>query len=110
MESSARSATRDMIDPLMADTATGAAASDWELEVAQLIVETVGLEIDPRAIVPDAPLYGDALGLDSIDILEIATVLSQRYGVEIRSGDAQNENIFASLRELARHVARNRAS
>jgi acyl carrier protein len=98
-----------MIDPPTTDTATGTAASEWEAEIARLIVETVGLEIEPHAIDPDAPLYGDALGLDSIDILEIATVLHQRYGVEIRSGDAQNENIFASLRELARHVARNRA-
>ena len=98
----------DMIDPTMPETAPR--ASEWELEIARLVVETVGLDIDARSIDPDAPLYGDTLGLDSIDMLEIATMVSQRYGVEIRSGDAGNENIFASLRALARHVARSRTS
>ena len=84
--------------------------SEPERELAVLIVETLGLEVGPEALVPDAPLYGGDLGLDSIDMLEIATVVSQRYGVEIRSGDATNERIFASLRALADHVARNRAT
>ena len=84
--------------------------SEPERELAALIVETLGLEVLPEALVPDAPLYGGDLGLDSIDMLEIATVVSQRYGVEIRSGDATNKKIFASLRALADHVARNRAT
>jgi len=82
--------------------------SDFEREIALLIIETLGLETQADAIAPDAPLYGDTLGLDSIDMLEIATLVSQRYGVEIRSGDAGNEKIFGSLRALAAHVARNR--
>ncbi|MEP7181070.1 MAG: phosphopantetheine-binding protein [Betaproteobacteria bacterium] len=86
-----------------------ATMSEWEREIAMLIIETLGLDIEPGGMVPDAPLYDGDLGLDSIDMLEIATVVSQRYGVEIRSGDAKNEKIFASLRALADHVARNRS-
>jgi len=91
----------------MTTTAPGG-LSDWEREIARLIVDALGLEIEPDAFDPDALLYGGSLGLDSIDMLEIATVMSQRYGVEIRSGDASNEKIFSSLRALADHVARSR--
>jgi acyl carrier protein len=84
--------------------------TDWEREIAGLIIESLSLDVDHAAFVPSAPLYEGSLGLDSIDMLEIATVLSQRYGVEIRSGDAKNEEIFASLRALADYVARNRAT
>lgn len=82
--------------------------SDWERELALVIVEALALDIGPEGFSPDEPLYEGRLGLDSIDMLEIATVVSQRYGVEIRSGDAKNEKIFASLRALAEYVARNR--
>jgi acyl carrier protein len=84
--------------------------TDWEREIAGLIIESLSLDVDHAAFAPSAPLYEGSLGLDSIDMLEIATVLSQRYGVEIRSGDAKNEEIFASLRALADYVARNRAT
>jgi len=84
--------------------------SDWETELAVMIIEALGLDIEPVAFALDEPLYEGSLGLDSIDMLEIATVVSQRYGVEIRSGDAKNEKIFASLRALAEYVARNRVT
>ena len=84
--------------------------TDWEREIAVLIIESLNLDVDHAAFVPSAPLYEGALGLDSIDMLEIATVLSQQYGVEIRSGDAKNEEIFSSLRALADYVARNRTT
>jgi acyl carrier protein len=84
--------------------------TDWEREIAVLIIESLNLDVDHAAFVPSAPLYEGALGLDSIDMLEIATVLSQHYGVEIRSGDAKNEEIFSSLRALADYVARNRTT
>jgi acyl carrier protein len=84
--------------------------SEWEREIALMIVEALALDVEPGALSLTEPLYQGSLGLDSIDMLEIATVVSQRYGVEIRSGDAKNENIFASLRALADHVARNRST
>src|SRR5664279_3002612 len=96
----------DSIDPSAIAAAT---MSEWEHEIAVMIIEALGLDVGVDALAPDAPLYGGSLGLDSIDMLEIAAVVSQRYGVEIRSGDARNENIFASLRALADHVARNRS-
>lgn len=74
-------------------------------EIAESIVTALNLEIAPGEIDPDAPLFGDGLGLDSIDILEIALVISRRYGCQLRSDDANNTRIFASLRNLTRHIA-----
>jgi acyl carrier protein len=71
-----------------------------ETDLARLIVETLNLEIPPAGIDPDAPLYGEGLGLDSIDMLEIALVVSQQYGVKLRADDENNMQIFSSLRNL----------
>ena len=79
-----------------------------ELEVAALLVDTVHLELSASDIDPTAPLFGDGLGLDSIDALEIALAISQRYGFELKSDDEQNHRIFASLRSLAGHIAARR--
>ncbi|MDE2607517.1 MAG: acyl carrier protein [Burkholderiales bacterium] len=86
--------------------------ADKELlrEVASLLVEALNLDTAPEAIEPDAPLYGDGLGLDSIDMLEISLVVSRRYGVQLRSDDENNEKIFASLASLAGHIAAHRTS
>ena len=76
-----------------------------ELELAALIIETVNLEdVQPEGIDPDAPLFDDGLGLDSIDALEIALAVTSRYGFTLRADDPQNQRIFASLRALARHI------
>ena len=77
-------------------------------EVAALIVEGLNLEVLPTEIEPDAPLYGDGLGLDSIDILELALVISKRYGFQLRSDNEDNIRIFSSLRALAAHIASQR--
>jgi acyl carrier protein len=82
--------------------------TELENEIAELIVEAVALDQPASSIDPDAPLYGDALGLDSIDILEIAVVVAKRYGIEMHSEDAGNAKIFSSLRALAHHVSENR--
>lgn len=79
-----------------------------EAELAALIVEALHLETAPEAIDPEAPLFGEGLGLDSIDALEIALAVSRRYGFQLRSDDERNGQIFASLRNLAAHVDRNR--
>jgi acyl carrier protein len=80
-----------------------------ELEVAQLLVNTLHLEEAPEAIAPDAPLFVEGLGLDSIDALEIALAVSKTYGFEIKSDDADNRLIFANLRALAMHINTHRA-
>ncbi len=86
-----------------------AGLSPLEREIAVLLVESLNLETSPDAIDPEASLYGDGLGLDSIDILEVALEVSRRYGFQLRSDDERNHRIFASLRSLAEHVAQHRA-
>jgi acyl carrier protein len=84
--------------------------SALENELAVLLVESLNLEVAPADIVPTAPLYGEGLGLDSIDILEVALEVSRKYGFQLRSDDERNEQIFSSLRSLATHVAQNRGA
>ena len=79
-------------------------------EIGVLIVTALNLDIDPTSIDPDAPLYAEGLGLDSIDILEIALEVSKRYGFQIRADDDDNVRIFKSLRSLTNHVAANRTA
>jgi acyl carrier protein len=77
-------------------------------EVAELIVEALNLDVVPDAVVPDDPLYGEGLGLDSIDMLEISLVISKRYGFQLRSDADTNEQIYASLRSLSTYIASQR--
>ena len=78
-------------------------------EVAELIVAALNLEVAPGEIEADAPLFGEGLGLDSIDVLEIALVISKRYGFQLRSDNEDNVRIFSSLRTLAAHIAAQRS-
>jgi acyl carrier protein len=84
------------------------AQTPLEAEIARLVVEAVNLETPAEALDPEAPLYGEGLGLDSIDMLEISLAIGKRYGVELRADDEANRQIFASLRNLAQHVERHR--
>jgi len=77
-------------------------------EVAGLIVEALNLDIAAAEIDPDQPLYGEGLGLDSIDILEIALVVSKQYGVQLRADSQENEHIFGSLRRLVEYITEHR--
>ena len=79
-----------------------------ERELAQLFVDALNLETPASEIDATAPLFGDGLGLDSIDILEVALEVSHRYGFQLRSDDENNERIFRSIRSLAEHVAQHR--
>jgi len=81
----------------------------FEREIAQFIVAALNLEVMPDQIAPLDPLYGDGLGLDSIDVLEVALAVSKQYGFQMRSDDPDNANIFSSLRSLAAHIAAHRA-
>jgi len=82
--------------------------TDLESEVAQLIVDAVGLDTPASALDPEQRLFGEGLGLDSIDLLEIALAVSGKYGFQLRSDDPDNERIFASLRALSAHIAHRR--
>jgi acyl carrier protein len=101
-----RSEQRDSQGALAGLNSDGATAVEREL--ATLIIAALRLAISVDDFDAAAPLYGEPLGLDSIDMLEIALAVSKRYGFEIRSEDVENERIFASLRDLARHVEAHR--
>ena len=77
-------------------------------EIAGLVVSALNLEISAGDIDPKAPLYKEGLGLDSIDILEVALVVSKRYGFKLKDDDKDNVRIFSSLASLASHVAARR--
>lgn len=91
-----------------ADNASG--QTPLEHELAVLLVDSLNLEVAAAEIDPNAPLYGEGLGLDSIDILEVALEVSRRYGFQLRSDDERNQQIFTSLRTLATHVEQNRGA
>lgn len=79
-----------------------------EHEIAQLIVKGLNLPMQPEDIDPQAALYGEGLGLDSIDILEIALIVSKQYGIQLRADNQENTHIFRSLRQFAQYVAEQR--
>ncbi len=81
-----------------------------QLEIAQLMVHALNLDTSANDIDPDAPLYGDGLGLDSIDILEVALVISKRYGLQLKADSENNHQIFSSLSNLTNYVAAHKAS
>lgn len=85
--------------------------SPAEQALARLIVESLNLEdVAPESIDPEAPLFGDGLGLDSIDALELALAISREYGFQLRSDNPDNRQNFASLRALSAHVEANRGA
>ena len=77
-------------------------------EVAELIVSALNLDMGPEEIEADSPLFGDGLGLDSIDVLEIALVISKKYGFQLKSDNEDNIRIFSSLRALTTYIASQR--
>ncbi|MGQ0752061.1 MAG: phosphopantetheine-binding protein [Betaproteobacteria bacterium] len=97
------------VSSVQAASAVSAEQAAFERELGRLIVEVINLDIDPGQIDPAAPLFGEGLGLDSIDLLEIALAVSQKYGFSLRSDDPDNRRIFSSLRNLSAHIAEHRA-
>lgn len=84
------------------------ASLPFEQEVARLIVQTLKLKIDPASIQSEAALFGEGLGLDSIDALELSLAISQTYGYQLKSSDPDIKAIFSSLRALANAIVKNR--
>jgi acyl carrier protein len=85
-----------------------AASSELTAEVATLIVAALNLDVAPAEIDPEQPLYGEGLGLDSIDILEIALVVSKQYGVQLKADSQENRHIFGSLKQLVDYISAHR--
>jgi len=90
-------------------TVDSTAQTPQEAELARLIVDTLNLEMSAAEIDPEVPLYGEGLGLDSIDMLEISLVVSQRFGVKLRADGESNAEIFKSLRSLNAYIQRHLA-
>lgn len=74
-------------------------------EMAELIIEALNLEdTSPEDIDPQEPLFGEGLGLDSIDALEIALAISQKYGVQMQAEDDSTRSAFETLNSLTQFV------
>jgi acyl carrier protein len=85
--------------------------SPAEHALATLLVEALNIEgLAPADIDPDAALFGDGLGLDSIDALELSLAISKQYGFQLRSDSEENRRIFGSLRALSAHVEQHRTT
>ena len=82
--------------------------SELENQTAQLIIDTLNLDIEITDIDPEDYLFGEGLALDSIDALELAMAITQQFGFQLRSDDSNNQEIFRSLRTLAQHIAENK--
>jgi len=82
--------------------------TDAERAVAELVVSALQLEVSAGSIEPTMRLFGEGLGLDSIDALELALAITRAYGFELRSDDERNQQIFASLRSLTGHIEAHR--
>lgn len=81
-----------------------------ELKLAELIIETLNLEdVEASQIAPEEPLFGEALGLDSIDALELAVAISQMHGVTLKAEDESSREAFASLRSLSGFIEEQRS-
>ena len=108
MAIASREETGNMNEPAMKETLSNNALTAEELKLARLIVSALNLETQAAEIDPTAPLYGEGMGLDSIDILEVALAVSKAYGVKLRSDDELNRKIFTSLRSLNEHIQQHR--
>ena len=81
---------------------------ELELELKQEIIKVLNLEdMTPDDIETDAPLFGEGLGLDSIDVLEIIVLLEKKYGIKL-ANPAEGKGIFKSIATIADYVSRNR--
>lgn len=78
-------------------------------EIKNLLINELNLEgMSLQDIDENAPLFGDGLGLDSIDALELAVIMEKNYGIKIISGDDKNQQIFSTPSALAEFIEANR--
>jgi acyl carrier protein len=87
---------------------TADAHATAECEVAQLLIDALHLDMRAEDIQPEEPLFGEGLGLDSIDALEIALAISRTYGFDLKSEEGRAHQVFTSLRSLTRYIEMHR--
>jgi acyl carrier protein len=85
------------------------ATDPFVVELARKLVQTLGLDMQPESVAPDAPLIGAGLGIDSIDTLELVVMIERDYGVKIDNRAAGVE-AFASLNALAAYIRQRQPS
>lgn len=79
--------------------------SENENALAILLVETLNLEnVAPGEIEPEEPLFNDGLGLDSIDALELALAITQKYSIQLKADDENMQHAFGTLRALNAYI------
>ena len=79
--------------------------SENETELARLLVEALNLEdVDPADIEPEEPLFNEGLGLDSIDALELALAITQKYSIQLKADDENMQHAFGTLRTLNAYI------
>lgn len=85
-----------------------AAQTEQERKMAELIIECLNLEdIRAEEIEPEGPLFGEGLGLDSIDALELALAITQNYSIQLKADDKNMQQAFGTLRSLNAFVMKN---
>jgi len=78
------------------------------LKIKEQVIEVLNLEdVEPDDIDTDAPLFGDGLGLDSIDALELIVLLEKQYGLKIED-PKDGKKIFYSIRTIAEYIEENK--
>lgn len=93
----------------MRDEVSADVDQELRLEVAELIIDSLVMDdITVDDIDPEAPLFGEGLCLNSIDALEIAFAIAQKYGIKLRSDHERNDRIFASLNSLTQYIGEHR--
>jgi len=83
--------------------------AELSMNLKRLIVDSLNLEgLSPERIADDAPLFGQGLGLDSVDALELVVAIEKAYGISIKSHEV-DKSVFASVKSLGDFVARSLA-
>ena len=92
-----------------ASSSSSTAPDTFVTELATLIIDSLGLEMSADEVNAATPLYGEGLGLDSIDILELSLTISKKFGIQLKSDDPNNKQIFSSVGSLATHIMAHKA-
>ena len=80
-------------------------------EIKQLIIDALGLEdLGPDDIAADQPLFGEGLGLDSVDALELGLAIQKKYGIKIDADAKDTRNHFTNVASLAAFVTARQAA
>lgn len=78
---------------------------ETDQKVKEIIVSSLDLEdVSPSDIDTEAPLFGEGLGLDSIDALELGMAIKREFGISFSKDPAENKRVFRSVRTLAAHI------